>query len=103
MTPATIQFYSNCAAALVKEVNVILFYIFIQQPDRYNCESLHYYGPYNYGVDGERYTQGTSNMYVDMVEVNAGETITFYVKAVNIEGLHSDAVTINITAPHAGQ
>ena len=43
----------------------------------------------------------TGNAYAD-IEVNAGETITFSVKARNNMELLSDAATIDITGPDAG-
>ena len=64
----------------------------------HNCEFLHRYGPYQYSGG----SKGTTNLHA-YTEVNAGETITFWVKARNNAKLLSDAVTFNITGPDAGK
>ena len=74
----------------------------MQRPDSYNCLSLHSYGAYQYSVDGTILTSGTTNSYAD-IEVNAGEKITFSVKARNTADLMSNAATVVITGPDAGQ
>ena len=74
----------------------------IQEPDSYNCQSLHAYGTYTYSVDGKILTPGTSNVYTD-IQVNAGETITLSVRARNNNDILSDAATAVITGSDAGQ
>ena len=64
-----------------------------------NCKSLHSNGAYQYKDVGGT---GTTNMYGSTV-VNAGETITFWVKAQNNQDMKSDDATINITGPDAGK
>ena len=79
-----------------------MYIIFIQKPESYNCQSPHSNGAYQCSIDGKIIEKGTSNNYTD-IEVNAGETITFSVKARNNEDRLSDAATINITGPDAGE
>ena len=63
---------------------------------------MHSHEPYQYRTDVFNNSINTGNAYAD-IEVNAGETITLWVKARNSADLFSDAATINITGFDAGE
>ena len=62
---------------------------------------MHSYGPYRYNTDDFSTIGNTGNAFAN-IEVDAGETRTFSVKARNSADLLSNAATINITGPDAG-
>ena len=66
-----------------------------------NCERIHSNGSYQYSTDDFNNSITIGNAYAD-IEVNAGETTTFWVKAKNSADLMSNAATVVITAPDAG-
>ena len=74
----------------------------VQKPANINCERIHPLGPYQYSTDDFNNSKETGRVYVD-IEVNAGETITFSVKARNNKNYVSDAATIDITGPDVGK